>query len=173
MSWRPAPIAAAVLAVALVALALLLAACEDERPPITSPLEDTSTPLPATAADVVAVEVSGDPGAYTFNVTVSSPDTGCDQWADWWEVVSEDGALLYRRVLLHSHVTEQPFTRSGGPVSVAADEVLIVRAHMNDGGYGGAALRGSVAEGFADDRPPLTFAAELASRDPLPEGCAG
>ena len=105
----------------LAALALLLAACGDEERPVTSPLADAEPPLEVTAADVIDVSTSGQPGAYSFSVTVSSPDTGCEQYADWWEVVTEDGQLLYRRVLLHSHVAEQPFTRSGGPVDVTAE----------------------------------------------------
>lgn len=99
-------------------------------------------------ADVIAVQASGQPGAYQLNVTVKSPDTGCKQYTDWWEVVSTDGKLLYRRVLLHSHVDEQPFTRSGGPVPIQADTVVWVRAHMNTGGYGGMAFNGSVTTGF-------------------------
>ena len=91
-------------------------------------------------ADVIAVQASGSPGAYQFNVGIRSPDKGCAQYADWWEVVSTDGKLLYRRVLLHSHVDEQPFTRSGGPVPIQPDTVVWVRAHMNTGGYGGAAM---------------------------------
>jgi hypothetical protein len=123
------------------------------------------------AADVIGVQVSGAPGAYQFNVTIRSPDTGCQQYADWWEVVSEDGRLLYRRVLLHSHVDEQPFTRSGGPVSMQADTVVWVRAHMNTGGYGGAAFKGSVKAGFKPTEPLPSFAAGLAKQPPLPEGC--
>lgn len=45
--------------------------------------------------------------------------------------MSTDGKLLYRRVLLHSHVDEQPFTRSGGPVPIQTDSVVWVRAHMD------------------------------------------
>ena len=122
-------------------------------------------------ADVNAVQASGSPGAYSFNVTVKSPDTGCKQYADWWEVVSEDGKLLYRRVLLHSHVGEQPFTRSGGPVPIQPDTVVWVRAHMNTSGYGGAAHKGSVKAGFKPAIPDAGFAAGLAKQAPLPDGC--
>ncbi len=124
------------------------------------------------AADVISVQVSGAPEAYQFNVTVQSPDTGCQQYADWWEVVSADGKLLHRRVLVHSHVNEQPFTRSGGPVAVQPDSVVWVRAHMNIGGYGGAAFKGSVKAGFAKAEPLANFAAGLANLSPLPDGCA-
>lgn len=127
--------------------------------------------MSAPAADVIGVRVSGAPGAYSFNVTVKSPDTGCQQYADWWEVVSADGKLLYRRVLLHSHVGEQPFTRSGGPVPVQPDAVIWIRAHMNTSGYGGAAFKGSVKAGFKPAVPDAGFAAGLAKQPPLPEGC--
>jgi hypothetical protein len=87
--------------------------------------------------------------------------------------VRPDGELVYRRILAHSHVEEQPFTRSGGPVAVAADEPLVVRAHMNPGGYGGTAMRGTIAEGFsADPATDARFAAQLDDAQPLPDGCA-
>ena len=82
----------------LLLLGLLLTACAEPERPATSPLADHELPVAATFADVVAAEVSGDAGAYTFAVTVSSSDSGCDQFADWWEVTTEAGDLLYRRV---------------------------------------------------------------------------
>ena len=127
-------------------------------------------PDPSGSADVVGVEASGDAGAYTFSVTVRSPDTGCDQYADWWEVVTTDGQLVYRRILTHSHVDEQPFTRSGGPVAVQAADPLVIRAHLNTGGYGQVHV-GSVSGGFgaggAGDLP-----ASIETADPQPDGCA-
>jgi len=123
-------------------------------------------------ADVTKVRVSGSPGGYYFSVTVRSPDKGCAQYADWWEVVSGDGKVLYRRVLLHSHTDEQPFERSGGPVAIQPETTVWVRAHMNTGGYGGAAAKGSVKSGFTVATPPPGFAAEVATHAPLPDGCA-
>ena len=124
-----------------------------------------------TFADVLAVETSGNAGAYQFSVTIQSPDTGCDQYANWWEVVSEEGALLHRRVLFHSHVNEQPFSRSSGPVSISDSQSVIVRAHMHPHGYGGQALKGSVAQGFNVVEIGDDFAVELAEEAPLPNGC--
>ena len=123
-------------------------------------------------ADVLAVSAGGEATDYTFAVTVRSPDTGCDQYADWWEVLTTDGELAYRRILDHSHVDEQPFTRDGGPVTVQPADVLIVRAHMNVLGYGGMAMRGSVEGGFAD-APDISpdFAASVENEDPKPDGC--
>lgn len=123
-------------------------------------------------ADVTAVRVTGRTGAYQFEVEIKSPDTGCQQYADWWEVVSTDGKLIYRRVLAHSHADEQPFARGGGPVPIAADTVVWVRAHMNAAGYGGAAFKGSPAGGFVRAELAPSFAADVARQSPLPDGCA-
>jgi len=123
-------------------------------------------------ADVVRVQARGPAGAYELAVSVRSPDRDCGLYADWWEVVSEDGRLLYRRILMHSHPDEQPFTRPGGPVPISPDATVVVRAHLVPTGYGGAVMRGSVARGFAPwpDVPP-GFAAGLATQPPLPKEC--
>lgn len=143
----------------------------EPTPAATAPAR---TPLPAGAlANVLAVNVTGQEGAYTFAVTVKSPDTGCEHYADWWEVVSPDGSLIYRRILDHSHVDDQPFTRSGGPVAVSAQDELIVRAHMNEDGYGGRAERGTPSSRFeGDDSVGPEWHPELGSAAPLPESCA-
>lgn len=139
-------------------------------------LDPTNTPIVKTTAlstqpDVLSITVNGEQGAYNFSVTISSPDEGCSQYADWWEVVSQDGKLLYRRILLHSHVNEQPFTRSGGPVSINADTIVLVRAHMHPNGYGGLVMEGSVEGGFEQDKLGADFASDLAETQPLPDGC--
>jgi hypothetical protein len=139
-------------------------------------LDPTDTPSakpasPDIQADVLSVSVNGEPGAYNFSVTVGSPDEGCSQYADWWEVISQDGALLYRRILLHSHVNEQPFTRSGGPVPIDAEEIVLVRAHMHPAGYGGILVQGTVAGGFEPVELGADFASDLAEAPPLPQGC--
>jgi hypothetical protein len=125
-----------------------------------------------TLADVVEVAVSGQPGTYTFAVTVRSPDAGCERYADWWEVALADGTLVHRRILAHSHVEEQPFTRSSGPVAVSADDEIIVRAHLAPGGYGGRALGGSVGGGFVETTLDAGWGAALESVAPQPDGCA-
>ncbi len=151
-------------------MALVVAACSSSTK--SSPVDSRQQGTPA-AADVTAVTVSGDAGRFTFAVTLRSPDVGCARYANWWEVVRPDGTLVYRRILGHSHVKEQPFTRSGGPANIAADEVVIVRAHMHPTGYGGAAFRGSQQSGFqlASDIT-AGFASALATSPPQPDGCA-
>jgi hypothetical protein len=123
-------------------------------------------------ADVISVSITGQADQYYFSVGISSPDAGCHQYADWWEVTSTEGELLYRRILLHSHVNEQPFERSGGPVEIDPDQGVLVRAHMNPAGYGGAAFEGTVEGGFRQVELGTDFAPDLGRTPPLPEDCA-
>lgn len=126
----------------------------------------------ATAAKILSVTVTGEVANYTFNVEVSSPDTGCDQYADWWEIIAEDGTLVYRRILAHSHVTEQPFIRSGSAINVTENQTLTIRAHMNNLGYGTQVFKGSISSGFSETTIEANYAPDLASQVPLPDGCA-
>jgi len=74
--------------------------------------------------------------------------------------------------LTHSHVDEQPFARSGGPVNLAADENAIFRVHMNSLGYSEQVLTGNVQEGFTLSTLSTSFAQTLEFSEPLPDGCA-
>lgn len=122
-------------------------------------------------ADVISVQVTGATNAYTFSVGIQSPDSGCGQYANWWEVLSEGGSLLYRRILTHSHVNEQPFVRSGGPVQIEATDIVYVRAHMHPQGYGGAIFKGSVQEGFEEATVNSDFAQDVETEAPQPGDC--
>lgn len=136
------------------------------------PSTESETPPDDTFADVIDVSFNGSDGRYTFQVEISSPDTGCSQYADWWEVVNEDGELVYRRILLHSHVDEQPFTRGGGPADISDETDVWIRAHMNNSGYGGQVFFGSVSSGFEAIDHPEDFAMDLENDEPLPDDCA-
>ena len=145
---------------------LWLAACGAVTP---APVVDTTVHAPA--ADVIAVTTTGAPGGYDVAVTLRSDETGCDRYADWWEVLDGDGHLLYRRILEHSHPNEQPFDRDGGPVAVQPDQPLVVRAHLSTHGYAGAVLKGSIAGGFTAWTPPADFARAVERQGPQPTGC--
>ena len=125
-----------------------------------------------TIAKVMEVQATGKANSYTFAVTVNSSDTGCDRYADWWEVVTPEGELIYRRVLLHSHVDEQPFRRTGGSVAIEPQQEVIVRVHMSTDGYSPLAQKGAVKSGFAATTLSEDFATNLESVEPLPKGCA-
>ena len=127
---------------------------------------------PSDSAEVIKVKVTGSINDYTFSVTLKSPDTGCDQYANWWEVISPGGDLIYRRILGHSHVNEQPFTRSGGVVSITNDQEVIVRVHMNNIGYSSNAMKGSATNGFKPVILDRDFAIDLETSEPQPSGCA-
>ena len=124
------------------------------------------------SAEVTDVSATGEANNYTFAVTIASPDTGCDRYADWWEIITPEGELLYRRVLLHSHVDEQPFTRTGGTVAVNSQQDIIIRVHMSDLGYSSIAHRGTVESGFTRVTLPTDYHSSLAKVEPLPTDCA-
>ena len=144
-------------AVTAVAALLLLSACGTTPIPPTpaapsptaqAPIE--TSPPPATEergnADVLHVRaVQASDERWTFYVTVEHPDTGWEDYADGWDVLTPDGEVIkpdpdspFTRLLLHPHENEQPFTRSqsGIVVPVGVSRVL-VRAHDLVDGYGG------------------------------------
>jgi len=93
-------------------------------------------------ADVVDVEVTKQgEGQFRFDVTVRHADEGWEHYADRWDVVGPDGAVLGSRELLHPHVNEQPFTRSLTGVEIPRDvEEVTIRAHDSVHGLGGAEM---------------------------------
>ncbi len=152
-------------------LLLYALACKEDNglDPTDSEMPDTNLVV---SASVISVSVTGDENKYTFKVGIKSPDTGCNRYADWWEVISEEGTLLYRRILAHSHVNEQPFIRSGGPVPISKNQKVYVRMHMNTSGYSDMVYEGTVSDGFKATTLDKTFANQLATAAPLPSGCA-
>ncbi len=73
-----------------------------------------------------------------FAVTVAHADEGWKHYADRWDVLAEDGAVLATRILRHPHVEEQPFRRSLGGIRVPRDASRMrVRAHDSLHGFGG------------------------------------
>ncbi len=167
----------------LLFLSNLLFACTSTDDTTTDTQITTVSPIPkeeekkenntTNNKDVIVerVTISENENNYLFSVTLTSPDTGCEQYANWWEVIDKDGELISRRILGHSHVNEQPFTRSS-TVKVSKEQELIIRAHMNTTGYGSEILKGSVLNGFKKETISKEFAKELASKAPLPNGCA-
>ena len=103
----------------------------------------------AADADVLNVRaVESEDGTWTFHVTVQHPDTGWEDYADGWDVVTPDGRVLkpnpddaFTRVLLHPHVNEQPFTRSQRGIAIPSDVTQVtVRAHDIVDGFGGQTI---------------------------------
>ena len=156
----------------LLILVLILSGCSAVGQSEIIPTKETTVIRENAVAKVIEVEATGKPNGYTFAVTVSSPDTGCDRYADWWEVITPEGELIYRRVLLHSHVDEQPFRRTGGSVAIEPQQEVIVRVHMSPDGYSPLAQKGTVQSGFSATTLSEKFAANLESVEPLPQNCA-
>jgi hypothetical protein len=100
----------------------------------------------AANADVLFVRaVRAADGTWAFHVTVEHPDTGWEDYADGWDVVTPDGEVLkpsaddpFTRLLLHPHENEQPFTRSQSRIVIPEGVTQVrVRAHDLVDGYGG------------------------------------
>jgi hypothetical protein len=100
----------------------------------------------STCADVVDVVVSAEGGGtYRFDVTVRSPDTGWNKYADLWEVRDPSGRVLGERMLAHPHVDEQPFTRSQSGIEVPAGVTTVtVVARDSVTGFCGASYEVAV-----------------------------
>lgn len=88
----------------------------------------------AGTADVLAAKVRCRPApgdrpasVCSFSVSIRHADTGWDHYANRFEIVGPEGAVLATRILRHPHVDEQPFTRNLGGVRVqnAVSEVEI------------------------------------------------
>lgn len=116
--------------------------------PTSEPAQPAATTAPAQQgmADVTFVKaVQKEDGAWTFSVTVRHPDTGWEDYADGWDVVTPDGQVLkvnpddpFTRLLLHPHVNEQPFTRSQSRIRIPDGVTQVtVRAHSLVRGFGG------------------------------------
>ena len=131
---------------------LLLAGCQSAD---SAPIEPTAAPTPIEPspapgrrgnADVLHVKAAqASDGTWTFHVTVQHPDTGWEDYADGWDVVTPDGTILkpdpdspFTRLLLHPHVDEQPFTRSQSGIIIPQGITQVrVQAHDLVDGYGG------------------------------------
>jgi hypothetical protein len=128
-------------------------ACQSTTPSPTK-LSNTPTATPSPTppanetgnADVLHVKVvQATDGTWTFHVTVQHPDTGWDDYADGWDVLTPDSTVLkpdsdspFTRLLLHPHVNEQPFTRSQSSIVIPSGVTQVrVRAHDLVDGYGG------------------------------------
>jgi hypothetical protein len=103
-----------------------------------------STPvLYAGKADVLDATVNCDRSrSCSFQVTVQHADSGWDHYANQWQLLSEDGAILGTRVLYHPHETEQPFTRSLSGVKIPAHvQSVTIRAGDLVHGFGGREIQ--------------------------------
>jgi len=72
---------------------------------------------------------------YRFSVTLAHPDKSWDHYANIWQVETVSGEIIAKRILLHPHINEQPFTRSLSGVVIDSDvkEVVIVAGCTVDG----------------------------------------
>ena len=118
----------------------------EDNPAVTpSPehMEDhtpTSTDLDLQEANVLEVRFEKlDTSQYRFEVTLLHDDDGeSPSFADSWQVENLDGLILGERILAHSHGTT-PFTRSATILIPDGVDLVIVRGHDMEHGFGGQA----------------------------------
>lgn len=126
-----------------------VASPEASAPSATAPDQQASaTPAHAGPPDANVVFVRAEEeegGTWRFEVAVEHPDTGWEDYADGWDVVTPDGTVLkpdpdspFTRLLLHPHENEQPFTRSQSGIVIPEGVTTVrVRAHDLVSGFGG------------------------------------
>ena len=99
----------------------------------------SASSAPADPAKVEGATAKRVGDGWSFSVTLSHGDTGWEDYADGWRVVSQDGTVLGVRELLHPHVNEQPFTRSLSSVSIPDGTTSVfIEARTNVDGWGEA-----------------------------------
>jgi hypothetical protein len=145
---QPAPtLEATAMAEPLIATTPTAFKATDAPAPLPTPTRTPpSTPVGTGNADVQHVRaVQATDGTWTFHVAVQHPDSGWEDYADGWDVLTPDGEVLkpdpdspFTRLLLHPHENEQPFTRSQSGIVIPDDVAQVrVRAHDLVDGYGG------------------------------------
>jgi len=110
-----------------------------------NPPAQTSIDRRADAGVIYVRAVQDGENTWTFHVTVRHRDTGWEDFADGWDVLTPDGKVVkteltgqFTRVLLHPHVNEQPFTRSQSNIVIPSGIAKVrVRAHDLVDGFGG------------------------------------
>lgn len=91
--------------------------------------------------DVISAEVTPNGDGYSISATLSSPYDTPERYADAFRVIGDDGVVYGVRELLHDHASEQPFTRSLGPLEIPAGvSTLTVEGRDRVYGWGGATV---------------------------------
>jgi len=91
-------------------------------------------------------------GDWYVSVTLRHHDTGWDHYADEWRIVDAHGKEIAKRVLLHPHENEQPFTRSLGGVQIPqGDRIVYIEAHDKVHGWSPQRLKVDLSQSKAKD----------------------
>ncbi|NBC95089.1 MAG: hypothetical protein GVY27_01895 [Deinococcus-Thermus bacterium] len=97
-------------------------------------------PAPADPAEVVVAEARPSGAGWLVSVTLRHGDTGWDDYADGWRIVTAEGEIVGTRPLAHPHVNEQPFTRSLSGVALPEGADLYVESSTSVTGWSGDRL---------------------------------
>jgi hypothetical protein len=94
-----------------------------------------STSIHAGEVEIAAARAECTVTRCTFHVTLRHADSGWEHYADLWRVLTPQGEELGRRVLLHPHVDEQPFTRGESMTVPSKLDHVLIEAHDKVHGY--------------------------------------
>ncbi|WP_286236901.1 hypothetical protein [Neptuniibacter halophilus] len=98
--------------------------------------------------EILAAEANrNSDGSYHFQVTLKHADSGWEHYANRWEVVTPEGAVIATRVLHHPHVDEQPFTRGLNSVTIpSGNGHVFIRAYDSRHGRSASEYRISLPQ---------------------------
>lgn len=104
-------------------------------------------------SDVVKVSAwqAADDGTWSFEVTISSADTGWDKYCDKFEIrAGIVGTVLATRAISEPNVNEQPFTRILSGVKMPSDDMkVVVAAHDSILGFCGSEVSLQLSSGVS------------------------
>lgn len=84
----------------------------------------------ANDVEIVHTEFKKQGDTWSVSTTLRHGDTGWKHYADQWRVVDEKGKELGKRILMHPHENEQPFTRSQSGIKIHSNaNTVYVEAH--------------------------------------------
>ncbi|CEL99265.1 unnamed protein product [Vitrella brassicaformis CCMP3155] len=124
-------------------------------------------------ADILDLGIkNGTSGGYVLKVRYTSTDKDCTQYMNWYELLDEEGRLLFKRHMTHPHTKFPIWRETLLPVDgVYDDTTVIVRGHMYPNGYSGKAIKGSIKDGFQPIDLPSDYAREAETGGPEAPEC--
>ena len=117
----------------------VMGAARDRVEWLAAALLAVAAPALADPAEIVSAEARASGSGWSVSVTLRHGDTGWDDYADGWRLVTEGGEVIATRPLVHPHVNEQPFTRSLSGVTLP-DAPVFVESSTTVTGWSGDRL---------------------------------
>lgn len=113
-----------------------------------------------------------------LTVMIQSFDQDCQNYTDWWEVITPQGDLIAREIIKDVHSESASFSSQLSIAGLDPQQDIIIRAHFSGSydrsrstaSYSDQALQGTLDSGLTSIRLSKDFASQLAKVEPLPTG---